>query len=206
MSYTIRTTQRVKRRLATAIGCQFDLTNQLPLMFKAFNKAVKMYEIEIYQTPPEARARSFEASLLNSKMIQCIQSNFPKNWKFGKYKRFILNVQGYIVLFKKLNRKDKPMNIKTVHSSAISNQLQTSLFNNRDFSINPILFFGYKKDKMGSIIDPKLVYIDEEQVQWTLTEKNIQTTGDIRTLSKPIVERAVPKLKEGLKKTKKVSK
>lgn len=201
----LKTDNKTKRRLATSKECQVDLNEQLPIMFKAFTEAVRMYETEIIQTPPQSRARAFEASLLNSKMIQSIQSNFPVNWKFGKYKRFILNVQGYTILFKKLNSKDKPMNISTDHTSAILNQYQTSLFWNTTFSINPILFFGYKKDRLGNIYDPKLVYIDEDKVQWTLTENVVQNNNDIKHLSRVSVEKAIPKLKETLKEIKKTS-
>lgn len=195
----------IKRRLATSNECQNDLDIQLPIMFKAFSDAVRMYETEIIQTPPQSRARAFEASLLNSKMIQSIQSNFPINWKFGKYKRFLLNIQGYTVLFKKLNGKNMPMNIKTSHASAISNQMQTSLFDNNHVSINPILIFGYKKDKLGNIFDPKLVYIDEEKVQWSLTESIINNNQDVKSLSKVSIEKVAPKLKENLKEIKKTS-
>ncbi len=197
--------RKAKRRLATSKECQIDLNEQLPIMFKAFTEAVRMYENEIIQTPPQSRARAFEASLLNSKMIQSIQSNFPVNWKFGKYKRFMLNLQGYTVLFKKLNGKNMPMNIKTSHATAISNQMQTSLFDNDRKSINPILIFGYKKDKLGNIFDPKLVYIDEDQVQWTLTEDIVQNNEDVKRLSKVSIEKVMPKLKENLKEIKKTS-
>ena len=197
--------RRVKRRIATSEECQIDLNEQLPIMFKAFTEAVRMYETEIIQTPPQSRARAFEASLLNSKMIQSIQTNFPIHWKFGKYKRFMLNIQGYTVLFKKLKGNNMPMNIKTSHATAISNQMQTSLFENERVSINPILIFGYKKDKLGGIFDPKLVYIDEEQVQWTLTEDFVQNNENIKRLSKVSIEKAMPKLKENFKEIKKTS-
>lgn len=189
----------IKRKLATVEECQLDLNEELPIMFNAFKEAVRMYQKEIINTPPESRARAFEASLLNSKMIQSIQKNFPNNWRFGKYKRFILNVEGYTVLFKKLNGKDLPMNVKTLHSTAISNQLQISLFDNSPISIDPILVFGYKKDKFGSIFDPKLVYIDEELVQWTLTEDMIENNKGVVKLVKRNIVQAKPKLKEGLK-------
>jgi hypothetical protein len=195
---TLNGERTVKRRLATSEECQVDLNEQLPVMFKAFTEAVRMYENEIIQTPPQSRARAFEASLLNSKMIQSIQVNFPVNWKFGKYKRFMLNLQGYTVLFKKLNGKNMPMNIKTSHATAISNQMQTSLFANERKSINPILIFGYKKDKLGSIFDPKLVYIDEEQVKWSLTENVVIDTENVKRLSKVSIEKTLPKLKKNL--------
>jgi hypothetical protein len=193
-----------KRRVISEEECKHDLQAELVKMFEAFGRAVAQYQKEVVLTPPISRARAFEASLLNSKMIQAIQESFPKNWKFGKYKRFLLRVQGYNVFFKKLNGKDMPMNIKTLHSTAIYNQLQTSLFDNYELSAEPILFFGYKKDKFGTIHDPKLVYVDEEAVKWTLTEDKAATTKVVN-IAKQGAVKAEPKLKEGLKETKRTS-
>lgn len=165
-----------KRRLATFSGCQFDLRSELPKIFAAFEEACEKYEKEIRMTPPQSRARGFEASLLNSKMIQSIQNHFEESWKFGKYKRFILRVNGYQILFKKLNSKNLPMNIKTVNSQAISNQLSLPLFGNTTYVEEPILFFGYRKDKFGIINNPKLVYVDDSKVRWIITSDNVEIT------------------------------
>ncbi len=167
-----------KRRIVSSEECKKDLQKELQLMFTAFGQAVVNYENEIILTPPESRARAFEASLLNSKMMQSIQQNFPHNWKFGKYRRFILNVGGYNVFFKKLNNKDMPMNIRTQYASAIENQQQMSLFDDSFGITEPIVFFGYKKNKLGEIIDSKLVYIDEGKVNWTITNDDVITTKE----------------------------
>lgn len=185
----------IKRRLATESECQIDLINEIPLMFSAFKEAFSNYEKEIIQTPVEARARAFEASLLNSKMIHSIQNNFPNKWKYGKYKRFILRVEGYSILFKKLNGKDRPMNINTKYSNAISNQFAMSLFEEDVKSIDPILFFGYKKDKVGNIKEPKLVYIDDNLVKWTINEDNIEQRYNIKSSNVEVTEKVMPKIK-----------
>jgi hypothetical protein len=189
----------LKRRIATVGECTLDLSNELPVMFESFQDAVALFTKEIVQTPVSARVISLEAALLNSKMIQCIQQNFPNNWKFGKYKRFMLRVQGYTVLFKKLNGKNKPMNIKTLHSSSILNQEQFSLFDNGHMSVDPILIFGYRKDHFGNIYDPKLVYIDESEVKWTITNTTVSTNDGRINFTRPVVEKVKPVLKEGLK-------
>lgn len=163
-----------KRKLISKKECLHDLESELQTMFRAFSEATQLYEQEIVSTPPVSRAKNFEASLLNSKMMQCIQKYFPVNWKFGKYKRFILRVNGYNVLFKKLNGKDMPMNVKTVLSDAIANQLQYSLFNDSPEVADPIVFFGYRKDKLGNITSPKLVYIDENHVNWEIDGADIK--------------------------------
>jgi len=199
---------KIKRRVATVDECKRDLATQLQQMFLAFYDALRMFDTEISQTPPESRARAFEASLLNSKMIQSIQKHFPTNWKFGKYKRFLLNLQGYTILFKKLNGKNKPMNVKTSLSTAIQNQHQVSLFEGAHISIEPILIFGYRKNIVGKIHDPKLVYIDENEVRWTITENSIENDENgIITINKPIlpittIEKAKPTLKPTAKEKK----
>jgi|SRR5690625_285990 len=191
-----------KRRLATIDGVKFDFQDELPIMFKAFKEAYELYESEIIKTPPEARARGFEASLLNSKMIQCIQKHFPMNWKFGKYKRFTLRTNGYIILFKKLDRYDKPMNIKTKSVEAISHQLSLPLFDDANFVEEPILFFGYKKNSAGSISEPKLVYIDEERVKWVITadDVRIDKSMELPTKTQKVATPVLRKGKEGDKK------
>jgi hypothetical protein len=60
-----------------------DIEELIFLVFDATGRAVTLYEKEVVLTPPQARCRGYEASLLNSKMIQCIQENFPEDWKFG---------------------------------------------------------------------------------------------------------------------------
>lgn len=187
--------QQGKRRLASLDGCKFDLKKELPILFKAFDEACKNYEKEILSTPPQARARGFEASLLNSKMIQGIQKHFPDNWRFAKYKRFTLRINGYVILFKKLNGKNLPMNIKTQSVNAISNQLALSLFNESNYTIEPILFFGYRKDKFGHIFEPKLIYIDDSKLKWTLEYDSINTTI-VNTIKTEINDYPEPKLKK----------
>ncbi|WP_375579069.1 hypothetical protein ABWH96_18955 [Marivirga tractuosa] len=192
-----------RRRLATQDGCLLDLQEELPIMFKAFSEAFEAFEKEISQTPPMARARGFEASLLNSKMIQSIQDNFPNNWKFGKYKRFTLQKNGYTILFKKLNNKNMPMNIKTNTVNAIAQQEQLSLFDDNSLVANPILYFGYKKSNIGSIVDPKLIYIDDNKLKWIITADDIVTTknSEIEEAFEE-TEMDLPKIKEDVKRKK----
>lgn len=185
----------IKRRTAKDSECQIDLQKELPLIFKAFKIASSAFEKEVAQTPIEARGRGFEASLLNSKMIHSIQTTFPNNWKYGKYKRFILRVNKYSILFKKLDNKNMPMNINTNFSKAISNQFTMSLFDEGTTSIDPILFFGYKKDRLGNITEPKLIYIDDNTLQWVLTEENIDLFSTNKIVTVETIEKVKPKIK-----------
>lgn len=172
-----------KRRIISKKECLHDLENELRTMFRAFGEAIELYEKEVVLTPPMSRGRGFEASLLSSKMMQCIQKHFPDNWKFGKYRRFILRVKGFNVLFKKLNNKDLPMNVKTFLVDAIANQQQLSLFNDAFEVVDPIVFFGYRKDKFGNILNPKLVYIDENQVRWVINKSDVEEKYNVLSIS-----------------------
>lgn len=192
--------QAKRKRVINAKECEYDLRESLEKLFIVFWNAVRNYEKEILQTPFEARCRGFEASLLNSKLIQSVQSAFKDNWAFGKYKRFMLRINGYIMLFKKLNGKDMPMNIPTRFSSSIQNQEQGHLFDMYDDGTEPILFFGYNKSRFGEIINPKLVYIDENKVKWTILEHDIfvtTTAMDVQPTVTPLSVRQNIKKKEG---------
>ena len=194
-----------RRRLATLEGCKVDLSEHLEMMFRCFYEALSNYSVEVQQTPVEARVRAFEASLLNSKIVASIQKHFPKKWKFGKYKRFILRINRYIVLFKKLNNSDRPMNIKTKNVENISSQYSLPLFSADNYVEDPILFFGYKKNKYGDIHDPKFVYIDEDQVKWTLTQNDIDDGSINLSVVEPDKPLATPSLRKPLEEKKKAN-
>lgn len=166
-----------RKRIINAKECETELREHLIKLFEAFWNAVRNYEREIVFTPYSARCRGMEASYLNSKIIQSMQDAFSGDWKFGKYKRFILRLKGYIMFFKKLNSNDMPMNIPTKYSSSLQNQERGKLFDEYDDGSEPIVFFGYNKNRFGEIINPKLVYIDEDKVRFTITENDIATTN-----------------------------
>ena len=74
------------------------------------------------------------------------------------------------------------MNIKTKHVNSISNQLSLSLFDSDVYQDDPILFFGYKVDRMGEVISPQIVYIDEDSVKWIVSENDINVVRDNEVL------------------------
>lgn len=162
-----------RKRIINPKECQYDMKEELKYIFNAYHEAVKMYNVEIIMTPIESRARNFEASLFISKLLQCLGKVFGPDLKTGRYKRRFLYKNGYIVLFKKLNRKGMPMNIKTKLSESIQNQQEGNLFNEEEDGSSPILFFGYSKSKFGEIVHPKIIYIDEGVVKWQITEEDI---------------------------------
>ena len=177
-----------RRRIPNSDACKSDLKEELCTLFNLYKEACSLYEKEIVETPPNARLRGFEARLMNIKMVQCVQKYFPFNWKIGKHGRFMLRINGYIVLFKKLNRKNMPMHIDSKVYQAIENQMQGTLFARNDDFIEPILFFGYQKDKFGELQSPKLVYIDEFKVKWEITSADIaarRQVGNSDTFTMP---------------------
>lgn len=171
-----------RRMIRSQDECEHDLHEEIPLLFVAFSNAVKLYEQELAQTPPPY-PRGFEAALMNAKIIQCIRKFFPDHSIYGKYKRFILRINGYNILFKKLNSKGLPMNVRTKFADSIDSQLTLDLFQDEADAQNSILFFGYKKNSFGEIEDVKLVCIDNGTVKWEITEESIQRTIPISAIS-----------------------
>ncbi|MGO3181854.1 MAG: hypothetical protein ACTIJ9_03380 [Aequorivita sp.] len=169
------TSRSGKRRQVSKDECLYDLKKDLPKVFKAFNKGVKKFNKVSSMFNPESKVR-FDASVLNTSIVESIQNEFSNYWKWGKYKRFILRLNDYIFLVKKFNNNNMPMNIKTKHVNTISNQLSLPLFSSEVYQDDPILFFGYKVDRMGEIISPQIVYIDENQVKWIVSENDVTAT------------------------------
>lgn len=173
-----------KRRQVNQEECLLDLKKDLPKIFKAFNRGVKKFNKVSSMFNPESKVR-FNASVLNTSIVESLQNEFSNYWKWGKYKRFILRLNDYIFLVKKLTNNNMPMNIKTKHVNSISNQLSLPLFNSEVYQDDPILFFGYKVDRMGEIVSPQIVYIDENKVKWIISENDIINT---ETLFKPVTK------------------
>lgn len=159
-----------RKRIISRKECEYDMKETLHLMFEAYYHAVRLYNDEIRKTPIEDRTRGMEASYFNSKMIQCMRFRLGDYVKRGKYGRRMLVKDGYIILFKKLNNKNMPMNVRTCFSDSIENQLQGTLFEGDNDGTLPILFFGYKKDRFGQLHNPRVVYIDEGDVKWVIDE------------------------------------
>lgn len=193
-----------RQRISSADEFKVDLEGDtMKLVFSSFYEAVSLFNEQVLLTPELARVRGFEAALFNAKIAERIQSNFPDNWRFGKYSRFFLAIQDYVFLFKKLSNSGKPMNVITNSVEAINSQQMGSLFGDSVFDLSPIVYFGYKKDKFGNIVDPQFVYMDEGEVKWRLNEDDIADTVDyVKHDSAASVKPAVAKLREDLRKAK----
>lgn len=144
-------------------------------IFNAYYEAIDKFNIEIQQTIPEARTR-LNSVLLNAKLSQSFILHFPDNWRLGKYGRIIFRWEetgnAVQLIIKKLDEDSNPSYISTLLSDAIMNQYQMSLFKEDEAKEEPILIFGYTKDKDGNIINPRIVYYDGEP-KWVIDRNDI---------------------------------
>lgn len=193
-----------RKRVINPKECQLDMKDVLVEVFKAYHSAVKMFNEEIVNTPVQYRTRGMEASFFNSKLMQCIGRVFESELKCGKYGRRFLYKNGYIMLFKKLDSKGMPMNIKTKLSLSIENQLQGNLFNEEEDGSSPIIFFGYTKTRFGELRNPRVVYIDEGKKRWELDESMLEIPAQSSLDIVPPQPTGVVSVKSALKIKKKV--
>ena len=141
-------------------------------IFTAYYNAVNKFNTEIRQTIPEAWTRLWPA-LLNAKLTESFILQFPDNWLKGKYGRVIFRWEEVQLLIKKLDKNSKPSYIPTILSDAIVNQEQENLFKDDESAKEePILIFGYTKDKFGQIINPRIIYYNEG-VEWVINQEDI---------------------------------
>ena len=190
--------RKIAKKETFLADCSKLVINQF---FTAFHNAKVSFNKVMSNNLPDSRSRGFEASTFQTCIIGELQKAFPSDWKFWKYKRFALNVNNYSFLIKKLDNKGMPMNIKTNANDSILNQAQTLIFDPTAYE-NPIIFFGWQKNKFGDLINPHFVYIDEEKIQWRLYEKEL-TSVTIPTISvSNSNDRLLPKIKEQSKKKK----
>lgn len=175
-----------KRRIVSKEEALYDLKEVLPLLFDCFYKGVELYSNRIIIYPIQCRDRLLETSIFRSCVIEGFEEIFADALKIGKYKRVVIRKNSYQILFKKLNNYNFPMNIVTRLSESIYNQLQLPLFN-EDFGVTePIIFFGYRKNSLGEMCDPKLVYIDDSRVRWIIEESDIERAHVTMVGKRPI--------------------
>ena len=153
-------------------------------LMEAYYEAIGRYNIEIQQTIPEARTR-LNSALLNAKLTESFIIHFPDNWKKGKYGRIIFRWENIQMLIKKLNRNNRPSYIPTLLSDSIINQLQSSLFSDDDAKEEPILIFGYTKNRDGQLINPRIVYFNGD-VRWVIDSNDIITQSTLHDEPKEI--------------------
>lgn len=137
-------------------------------IFSAFDAALDKYNIEIQQTSPVARTR-LDSPLLHAKITDSFIEAFPENAIVGKYRRIIFR---YVdkdrkcqLIIKKLSKSSRPSYISTRLSNTILMQGQCELFDgDENARREPLLIFGYTKDRYGNLTDPRIVYFDENPI------------------------------------------
>lgn len=186
-----------KRRLASESECKVELKKELQLLFNLFYTALDKTNAVLSAFQPSHRSRTFEASVMQSSFAESLSNSFGEKAFYGRYKRLILRTNGYLILFKKLNGKGKPMNIKTINVQSILSQNQVlDLFSNSDYNDEPILYFGYQKNRFGQFVNPQLIYIDDGEVNFSIGEKDIESNISISTkVEVNEIKEVVPKLK-----------
>lgn len=175
-----------RKRILSVKECEHDLKDVLPLLNEGFHEALQKALTLVKNVPPHARCRGYEATICNSCLVEIMQKKFPHNWYWGKFKRFYIRIKNYIILIKKLNLKNMPMNIKTLLSNRINNQTQGELFGKDDNGMEPIVIFGYTKDDLGISYVPKLVYIDEGKLKWVIPTSDITGSSYVAATIKPV--------------------
>jgi len=186
-----------KRRLASESECKVELKKELQLLFNVFYTALEKTNTVLSVFQPSHRSRTFEASVMQSSFAESLSNSFGDKAFYGRYKRLILRTNGYLILFKKLNGKGKPMNIKTINVQSILSQNQVlDLFSNSDYNDEPILYFGYQKNRFGQFVNPQLIYIDDGEVNFSIGEKDIENNISISAkVEVNEIKEIVPKLK-----------
>ena len=189
-----------KRVLAVNETCKVELKKDIQLLYKAYEEALIKTSKVLSIIPIHSRSRILEASVIQSCFAESLMNNFPNKALYGRYRRLILRLKGYLILFKKLDKKGYPMNTKTKNVQSILNQnLTLDLFSESDYNDEPILYFGYQKNRIGEYVNPKLIYIDEEEIKFTIDEADIQMVLDMpsRNIENDAIE-VKPKLKENI--------
>ena len=87
------------------------------------------------------------------------------------------------------------MNITTLLSNRINNQMQGELFGKDDNGMEPIVVFGYTKDPLGISYVPKLVYIDDGKLKWVIPTSDITGSSYVAATINPVPPDTGVKLK-----------
>lgn len=175
-----------RKRIISVKECQHDLKDVLILLNEGFHEALQKALTLVKNVPPHARCRGYEATICNSCIVESMQKMFPQNWYWGKFKRFYIRIKNYIILIKKLNSNNMPMNITTLLANRINNQMQGDLFGKDDNGMEPIVIFGYTKDALGISYVPKLVYIDDGILKWVIPTSDISGSSCVAATINPV--------------------
>ncbi len=164
-----------KRQAITKEEAVELLRQYAELIFSAYDSALDKYNVEIRQTNPIARTR-LSSALLNAKMVESFADMFPDNVTLGKYGRVLFRYERCQLIIKKLSSTSRPSYISTKLSNTILTQGQAELFDgDENARREPLLTFGYTKDRLGNLVNPRIVYFDEEPI-WEIVPSDFAVT------------------------------
>ena len=178
-----------KRRRISKKDALEVLKDNFQELFVAYNDGLEHYNVVILELRPEVRVR-IDSGILNACIAQSFMEHFPDKWTLGKYGRIIFRWEGISMLIKKLNKNSKPSYIPTMLSDAITTQQQVSLFDCEEAKEDAILLFGYTKNSHGELLNPRIVYYDNE-VKWIADLDDVVT----KPVAQPLEETEKPEVR-----------
>lgn len=187
-----------KRRIANKDACEFDLKDEIPILNRIFQEAAKKTSFLLNEISPEGRNKNLKTNLMQSCVADSLFREFGGKARYGKYGRLMLSTKGYLMLFKKLNKYGVPMNVWTKNVQKIYDQRQLDLFSTSNY-YDPIVFFGYKEDRLGIFCNPQINYIDEGVLKFSINlpedDSDVAPPEDVRQPTDPT---SGPRLKNNL--------
>jgi len=150
-----------------------DMNYALPQFVEIFEKSLHKMLNEVERIDPSFLNRNSKPNRMNENIKGFLSKIFPDKIKENGSKRFyFLEKDGYILLFKKLNRDYLPSNIKTKSSKSILNQSAL------DLPELPIIFVGYTPNSSWEKIDRiSAVYISGNEVVWKVDLRRYENEG-----------------------------
>lgn len=174
-----------KRRRISKKDALEVLNNNFQELFVAYYDGLEHYNVVIQELRPGVRVR-IDSGILNACIAQSFMEHFPDKWTLGKYGRIIFRWEGISMLIKKLNKNSKPSYIPTMLSDAITAQQQAPLFDCDEAKEDAILLFGYTKNSHGELLNPRIVYYDNE-VKWIADLDDVVTKPAAQSTEIPTV-------------------
>lgn len=153
-------------------------------IFTSYSEGVEKYNEDIQGKYPDMMCR-LDPMLLNYHISASMRKKFPSQFRIGKYGRLIFRWEGVQMIVKKVDKNGKPSYVKTKISDTITNQLQFELFKDESGIEEPILIFGYTKDSLGCVVNPRIIFYDDG-VKWQILESDLNTTPISKDVSEDI--------------------
>lgn len=139
------------------------MANELPIFAEILEKALEMTLADLQGKHPSFQNRNSKANRMNENIRGLLFEHFPDEMHEDRHRRYFFKKDSkYIILFKKFNKKLKPMNIETKNSKDILKQCSLEFPDKV-----PLIFVGYTMNRScDSIEELCAVYISNGQTIW----------------------------------------